>query len=205
MGYMESEEMDTLSVDDVTFMLLQCEPSNGIVTAATDMSATPITSREMRAIHEQKDAELARSIMENERNNARRQRQVMFGRGLPSQANINADPFMSFIRLMEQYNAMREQIGMQQQEEKQNHGLSEQIIRSLPTYEYKQSKKTKQNMEDADEEGESCRICLQEFKVGDEMRTLPCFHSFHRECVDQWLHINTKCPICKHSLLPLHQ
>merc|ERR1712129_694968 len=89
--YMESEEMDILSVNDVTFMLTQCETSNGIVTAATDMIATPITSREIRAIHEQKDAELARSIMENERNNARRQRQVMFGRGL--QATINSDPF----------------------------------------------------------------------------------------------------------------
>ena len=36
------------------------------------------------------------------------------------------------------------------------------------------------------EEKKSCAICLTEYGVGDVTRSLPCFHEFHRECIDQW-------------------
>ena len=36
------------------------------------------------------------------------------------------------------------------------------------------------------EEKKSCSICLTEYAVGDTTRSLPCFHEFHRECIDQW-------------------
>ena len=50
----------------------------------------------------------------------------------------------------------------------------------------------------------SCVICLDEF-VADEtrVRTLPCQHIFHPECVDQLLlRHSSLCPICKASVLP---
>ncbi|KAE8767599.1 RING-H2 finger protein ATL5P [Hordeum vulgare] len=37
-----------------------------------------------------------------------------------------------------------------------------------------------------------CPICLEEFKVGNEVRGLPCAHNFHVECIDQWLRLNVK-------------
>eukprot|EP01084_Bolivina_argentea_P105727 189338_1 len=36
------------------------------------------------------------------------------------------------------------------------------------------------------EDKKSCPICITDFKKGDETRRLPCFHEFHRECVDKW-------------------
>ena len=45
-----------------------------------------------------------------------------------------------------------------------------------------------------------CVICLENFRDGDELRVLRCFHSFHRNCVDQWLDTSRLCPICKQDI-----
>jgi len=50
------------------------------------------------------------------------------------------------------------------------------------------------------DEHRSCAICLEEFRNGDQQRTLPCFHRFHKACVDQWLRQDSTCPLCKHSV-----
>jgi len=48
---------------------------------------------------------------------------------------------------------------------------------------------------------ESCAICAVDYKFGDKIRTLPCIHKFHKECVDKWLVRKSDCPICRHDLL----
>jgi len=48
----------------------------------------------------------------------------------------------------------------------------------------------------------SCPVCLEDFEAGDHVRTLPCFHFFHKECIDQWLKQNAICPIDKQSMIP---
>lgn len=47
-----------------------------------------------------------------------------------------------------------------------------------------------------------CPICLEEFRVGNEVRGLPCAHNFHVECIDEWLRLNIKCPRCRCSVFP---
>ncbi len=29
-----------------------------------------------------------------------------------------------------------------------------------------------------------CHVCLEDFKSGDEIRTISCMHSFHTGCID---------------------
>lgn len=45
----------------------------------------------------------------------------------------------------------------------------------------------------------NCSVCLEEYVVGDVVRTIPCFHSFHATCIDEWLKNKAVCPVCKHS------
>ena len=50
-------------------------------------------------------------------------------------------------------------------------------------------------------EPETCSVCLQDFADADTVRTLPCLHYFHCECVDPWLMQRGRnlaaCPVCK--------
>jgi len=48
-----------------------------------------------------------------------------------------------------------------------------------------------------EQEDKKCSICLEDFEVGQMVRTIPCFHSFHTKCIDQWLREKAICPICK--------
>ncbi|KAJ2451953.1 hypothetical protein EV183_003258 [Coemansia sp. RSA 2336] len=45
-----------------------------------------------------------------------------------------------------------------------------------------------------------CAICLCDYEEGDVLRLLACQHHMHQACVDEWLHINQTCPLCKRSI-----
>ena len=44
---------------------------------------------------------------------------------------------------------------------------------------------------------ENCSICLTTVNQG---KILPCCHSFHSECIDQWLVTKRTCPVCLHEV-----
>jgi hypothetical protein len=41
---------------------------------------------------------------------------------------------------------------------------------------------------------------MEHFADGDVLRTLPCLHRYHKQCVDTWLHRSSTCPICKRDV-----
>ena len=44
-------------------------------------------------------------------------------------------------------------------------------------------------------------VCIEEYKVGETVRILPCNHRFHKACIDQWLLDKRTCPMCKMDIL----
>ena len=47
-----------------------------------------------------------------------------------------------------------------------------------------------------------CTVCLGDYQLNEKLLQLPtCGHSFHVECIDEWLSKNITCPICRTSLL----
>jgi len=67
-----------------------------------------------------------------------------------------------------------------------------ETIESLPT-----RKITSLELANMKKEKIQCSICLEDFVVGSEVRTLPCTHFFHLSCIDTWLKVNKTCPIDK--------
>eukprot|EP00004_Rigifila_ramosa_P014486 TRINITY_DN3303_c0_g1_i1.p1 TRINITY_DN3303_c0_g1~~TRINITY_DN3303_c0_g1_i1.p1 ORF type:complete len:205 (-),score=33.50 TRINITY_DN3303_c0_g1_i1:58-672(-) len=76
--------------------------------------------------------------------------------------------------------------------------LRNAIIQSLPDESYSPETHST-NFGD-----QSCSICLSDYAVKDPVRTLPCKHFFHSECVANWLRVSAhfQCPVCRLSLLP---
>jgi len=70
-------------------------------------------------------------------------------------------------------------------------------INDLPTRLFKL--KSKQGSADSQEDinQRSCCICFDDYKDKETVRTLPCLHFFHKECIDRWLFKSQTCPICK--------
>ncbi|XP_072247576.1 RING finger protein 122-like isoform X1 [Leuresthes tenuis] len=44
--------------------------------------------------------------------------------------------------------------------------------------------------------GQTCAVCLEEFRSRDELGVCPCSHAFHKKCLLKWLEIRSVCPMC---------
>lgn len=69
--------------------------------------------------------------------------------------------------------------------------MSRDEVEKLPSFDYLKTGSKGSSPVD-------CAVCLDGFKSGDKCRLLPvCNHSFHADCVDEWLVKNPNCPICR--------
>jgi len=50
------------------------------------------------------------------------------------------------------------------------------------------------------EPGMECSICLEAGQEGSRWRSLPCSHTFHEDCLLQWLQRGRRCPLCRLDL-----
>ncbi|CAN0909047.1 E3 ubiquitin ligase BIG BROTHER-related [Linum grandiflorum] len=71
----------------------------------------------------------------------------------------------------------------------ESRGLSADTIANLPSVTYK----TGSNQSGT---SDSCVICRLDFEDEEAVTVLSCKHSYHAECINNWLKINKVCPVC---------
>ncbi|CAL1387910.1 unnamed protein product [Linum trigynum] len=71
----------------------------------------------------------------------------------------------------------------------ESRGLSADTIANLPSVNYKSG---------SNESGtsDSCVICRLDYEDEEAVTVLRCKHSYHAECINNWLQINKVCPVC---------
>uniref|UniRef100_A0A5B7BSJ6 RING-type domain-containing protein n=1 Tax=Davidia involucrata TaxID=16924 RepID=A0A5B7BSJ6_DAVIN len=75
-----------------------------------------------------------------------------------------------------------------------SHQLDSKVVEVLPCVTFSTARLSSYT-------GETCAICLEDYKDGESLRLLPCHHEFHASCVDSWLtKWGTFCPVCKHNM-----
>lgn len=112
----------------------------------------------------------------------------------PTHTSINRPGYHEeYLRMMEQRRTM------------ENHrGATKRCI-ELNTFPHKFKKVQRGKDQDDDEDDvDKCTICLCEFEDDEDVRRLPCMHLFHVPCVDQWLGLNKRCPICRVDIEAQH-
>lgn len=86
-------------------------------------------------------------------------------------------------------------MALMSQEGRQSNAAGDADIAALPV----------QTVNDTTHLGEqtTCRICMDEYKDGEDLKTLPCLHIYHGACIDSWLQRDNSCPICKTPIGPI--
>ncbi|KAL8188614.1 hypothetical protein R6Q57_029902 [Mikania cordata] len=71
----------------------------------------------------------------------------------------------------------------------ESRGLSADLISSLHSVKY-----STQNTQNGS--SETCVICRLDYEDDDNLILLSCKHSYHSDCITNWLQINKVCPVC---------
>merc|ERR1712079_681175 len=160
----------------------------GMITMQTriDYIGAAIKRNELTKMQQLEDMEAAQAMAKEMEENERRERRL---------ANRLQSEWSSPLEFDLNIPWIRNRQSMQEQAVSARKGVNAKIIYRLPTFVFIQRQNT-------NEQDNVCRICLEPYNDGDELRILPCFHFYHKQCVDAWLtRMSSKCPICKTSIL----
>lgn len=59
---------------------------------------------------------------------------------------------------------------------------------------------TSRKFEEDKDGNNQCSICVTKFAAEQDLVTLPCEHTFHKQCIEEWGHYKAECPLCKKSI-----
>ena len=107
--------------------------------------------------------------------------------------NISSDQFLNVINMFNIIMSHTEGTNY-------NPSEYEDVVVTLDEQDYNKLESIKySDLKNKDKE-KKCSICLVDFEDDDMLLKLPCYHYFHRQCVEEWLkEYDYKCPVCRHE------
>lgn len=199
-----------LNIFGVRFIVRSSMPSAGIITCETMFEKMiPLQAMELQRMQEEEDMQLARRLQQEENTRPMSQfyghnmslndiftrlHQTQGVNNTQNSAAFTTANSQAFVQLLQQFQMHSQQA----QEVEVNRGIDQHMVDRLPTFSYSEVDDGLKDEED--NRDVTCRICLEQFVNGEELRLLPCFHKYHKDCVDHWLKMSSKCPICKSSI-----
>ena len=215
------EKGDILSINDKSFFITDLSPLSGFTSSSTSLKITDKKTKEdcINSITID-DAKLAREMTNIEspepstttiistspqvtssNQEIYRRLNTMF-----SHAVVTSRPIR--LRILSEYILNREDLlnidgenddslRLFTQEQSEN---MDRLIRALPTFEVDQKYIDSINKTGDDDYNQKCVICMEKYQIKEKLKTLPCFHVFHSDCIDAWLKQHNSCPICKHGI-----
>ena len=48
-----------------------------------------------------------------------------------------------------------------------------------------------------------CSVCMDDFKLEEQVKQVPCGHCYHKDCIVPWLELHNSCPICRKIFDPI--
>lgn len=68
----------------------------------------------------------------------------------------------------------------------------ENVVAQFDSQKYKDIEKSKYDS--------NCGICLETYNGDEDVVILDCSHLYHKKCIDEWIHYNQVCPLCKKNI-----
>jgi hypothetical protein len=75
------------------------------------------------------------------------------------------------------------------------------IINSYAAFRYEEPSSGGCSTDRKEAEQSNCAICIDPLKTGQMIKALNCTHKFHSKCINDWLKVKLKCPLCKQSVI----
>ncbi|KAL8160138.1 hypothetical protein V2J09_001675 [Rumex salicifolius] len=174
----DNESDDDDEGDDDASDVHDSDDSGGseVTAGEVDPSAYPDDEAYARALQDAEEREMAARLLAMAGITEREDEDLEDHGGNSQEAWEEVDPDeLSYEELI----ALGEIVGTE------SRGLSDDTIASLPSINYKSEN-------NQDEEPGTCVICRLEYEDNDALTLLTCKHSYHSECISNWLKINKK-------------
>lgn len=111
-------------------------------------------------------------------------RNDLFPRHMLPQEDVDLNDYEALWELAEQIGNVK------------GNGVTQDVIDDLPAHAFKKDTHGAMSQKTDHE----CRICLSTFSEGEAVKTLPCLHMYHQNCIDNWLKRKGDCPICRENV-----
>ncbi|XP_057415923.1 uncharacterized protein LOC130710607 isoform X2 [Lotus japonicus] len=181
--------VDGSSATCVDFQDVWCGPGIGFSGDAVAASVDCVVSRKNVSARGKIDVE---KIAQRERSYSCRHSVVTF----PDSADENVftppfeEPETYYVRDSEQLLELSERIGY--------------VSTGLKEEEMRKNIRKLQISDDASQVDKNCTICQEEYEVEEEIGRLNCGHSYHYQCIQQWVEQKNFCPVCKRLVAARH-